>query len=118
MEGMAKRDDNCVYKTNGDIEAQQVKAFLAAHGIPCEFRGESLRMTHGFTLDGLGVVRICVPEAMVERARMAGSSEGLPAVRLDGAGAFADALHAEWTERRRSGRDLPVWDGELYLEYR
>ena len=64
-----KKDENCVYKANGDIEAQQVKAFLAAKGIPCEFRGEALRMTHGFTLDGLGVVRICVPQPMVEEAK-------------------------------------------------
>jgi hypothetical protein len=62
-------DDNCVRQVNGDIEAQQIKAFLAAHGIPSEFRGEALRMTHGFTLDGLGVVRICVPEALVDEAR-------------------------------------------------
>jgi hypothetical protein len=65
---MAK-DDNCVREVNGDIEAQQVKAFLAAHDIPCEFRGEALRMTHGFTLDGLGVVRICVPGPLVEKAK-------------------------------------------------
>jgi hypothetical protein len=65
---MAK-DKNCVREVNGDIEAQQVKAFLAAHGIPCEFRGEALRMTHGFTLDGLGVVRICVPGPLVEEAK-------------------------------------------------
>ncbi len=64
-----EKDENCVHKANGDIEAQQVKAFLAAHGVPCEFRGEALRMTHGFTLDGLGVVRICVPEPMVEKAK-------------------------------------------------
>ena len=64
-----KKDENCVYRTNGDIEAQQVKAFLAAHGVPCEFRGEALRMTHGFTLDGLGVVHICVPGPMVEKAK-------------------------------------------------
>ncbi|MHC4416880.1 MAG: putative signal transducing protein [Planctomycetota bacterium] len=64
-----KDEDNCVRKVNGDIEAQQIKAFLAAHGIPCEFRGESLRMTHGFTLDGLGVVRICVPMPKVEEAK-------------------------------------------------
>jgi hypothetical protein len=62
-------DNTCVRHVNGDIEAQQVKSFLEAHGIPCELRGESLRMTHGFTLDGLGVVRICVPESMVERAK-------------------------------------------------
>ncbi|MCP3982097.1 MAG: DUF2007 domain-containing protein [bacterium] len=64
-----KKDENCVRKVNGDIEAQQIKAFLAAHGIPCEFRGEALRMTHGLTLDGLGVVRICVPHSMVDEAR-------------------------------------------------
>jgi hypothetical protein len=65
---MAK-DDTCVWKTNGEGEAQQVKAFLDAHGIPSALRGEALRMTHGFTLDGLGVVRICVAPEDVERAR-------------------------------------------------
>ena len=63
------KDKTCVREVNGDIEAQQIKAFLAAHEIPCEFRGEALRMTHGFTLDGLGVVRICVPESMVDQAK-------------------------------------------------
>ena len=64
-----KTEPNCVYKANGDPEAQQIKAFLGAHGIPCEFRGEALRMTHGFTLDGLGVVRICVPQELVAEAK-------------------------------------------------
>ena len=71
-----KDEQNCVYKTNGDIEAQQVKAFLAAHGIPCEFRGEALRMTHGFTLDGLAEVRILVREADRPRALEALSKAG------------------------------------------
>ncbi len=62
-------EEPCVYKVNGDAEAQQVKAFLEAHGIPCSLRGESLRMTHGFTLDGLGVVRICVPPELREEAK-------------------------------------------------
>ena len=66
---MPDRDETCVFKTNGEAEAQQIKAFLQAHDIPCEFRGEALRMTHGFTLDGLGVVRVCVPPEFVERAR-------------------------------------------------
>ena len=66
---MKPSDENCVYQTNGDPEAQQIKAFLAAHGIPCAFRGEALRMTHGFTLNGLGVVRICVPAELVDKAR-------------------------------------------------
>ena len=62
-------DDTTVFFTNGEAEAQQIKAFLRAHGIPAEFRGEALRMTHGFTLDGLGVVRVVVAPEHVEQAR-------------------------------------------------
>lgn len=62
-------DETCVKKVNGEPAAQQIKAFLEAHEIPCALRGEALRMTHGFTLDGLGVVRICVAEENVARAR-------------------------------------------------
>jgi len=64
-----KEDPNCVYKTNGEPEAQQIKALLAAHDIPCEFRGEALRVTHALTLDGLGVVQVVVPPEMVEKAK-------------------------------------------------
>ena len=59
----------CVHRVSGEFEAQQIKAFLGAHDIPCEFRGESLRKTQGLTLDGLGMVEIHVPPAYVERAR-------------------------------------------------
>lgn len=69
VKAMKKEDPNCVYKVNGNIEAQQVKAFLAAHGIPCAFRGEALRMTHGLTLDGLGVVSICVADEFIDKAK-------------------------------------------------
>ena len=68
-EEMATKDETCVYSTNGDPEAQQIRAFLESKGIPCVLRGEALRMTHGFTLNGLGVVRICVHPDDVERAR-------------------------------------------------
>ena len=64
-----KDDPNCVYKTNGEPEAQQIKSFLAAHDIPCEFRGEALRVTHALTLDGLGVVQVIVPPELVEKAK-------------------------------------------------
>ena len=63
------QDESCVYKTNGEAEAQQIKALLEANDIPCVLRGESVRMTHGFTLDGLGVVRVCVPPDLADRAR-------------------------------------------------
>jgi hypothetical protein len=64
-----KDHPNCVRKTNGEPEAQQVKAFLEAHDIPCELRGESLRVTHALTLDGLGVVQVIVPEELVPKAK-------------------------------------------------
>ena len=58
-----------IHTASGEFAAQQVKAFLGAHGIPCLFRGEALRHIHGFTLDGLGEVRILVDPELAERAR-------------------------------------------------
>ena len=59
----------CVFGANGEIQAVQVRTFLEAAGIPAAERGESLRHTHGLTIDGLGAVEICVAEADVPRAR-------------------------------------------------
>ncbi len=59
----------CVYSASGEAQAQQIRAFLEANEIPCSFLGEALRKTHGFTLDGLGMVEIHVPEALAEQAR-------------------------------------------------
>jgi hypothetical protein len=61
-------EPGCVWKANGEAEAQQVRSFLRAHDIPCEFRGEALRVVYGFTV-GFGVVQICVPAHLEERAR-------------------------------------------------
>jgi hypothetical protein len=58
-----------VFVASGEVHAQQVRAFLEAAGIPTAVRGESLRNTHGFTLDGLGAVEITVAEADAGRAR-------------------------------------------------
>ncbi len=58
-----------VFLASGDVHAQQVRTFLEASGIRSTTRGESLRLTHGFTLDGLGAVEILVAEADVDLAR-------------------------------------------------
>jgi hypothetical protein len=58
-----------VCRTNGEIEAQQIKSFLESNGIACSFLGESLRKTHGLTLDGLGRVEIHADQADVARAK-------------------------------------------------
>jgi hypothetical protein len=43
--------------------------FLDAAGIATTVRGESLRHTHGLTLDGAGAVSVLVAEADVDQAR-------------------------------------------------
>jgi len=49
-----------VFTANGQIDAQQVKAFLEASGVRCMLRGESLSKTHAFCVDGLGRVDVLV----------------------------------------------------------
>jgi hypothetical protein len=61
--------DRCVFTTSGEMQAQQIRAFLEGAGIESELRGESLRHTHGLTVDGLGRVEILVSEADEDRAR-------------------------------------------------
>ena len=66
----------CVFVANGQIEAQQVQAFLEAAGVASVLRGESLSKTHGLTLNGLGRVEILVAEPDEARARgLLGSAE-------------------------------------------
>lgn len=59
----------CVFVANGEMHAQQVRTFLEAAGIATVERGESLRNTHGLTLDGLGAVEVLVADADAGRAR-------------------------------------------------
>ena len=59
----------CVHVASGEIQAQQIRAFLQAAGISAIERGEALRNTHGLTIDGLGAVEILVSEKDAERAR-------------------------------------------------
>lgn len=59
----------CIFVASGEIHAQQVRAFLEAAGIPTAVKGESLRHTHGLTVDGLGAVEISVPDGDAARAR-------------------------------------------------
>ncbi|MGH2435364.1 MAG: putative signal transducing protein [bacterium] len=59
----------CVFVANGQMQANQVRAFLEASGVASMLRAESLTKTHGLTLDGLGRVDVLVAEADEERAR-------------------------------------------------
>lgn len=71
-----------VFIASGVMQAQQVRAFLEAAGIPAIERGESLRKTHGLTLDGLGAVEILVAEGDADRARSLLAAADAGAFRL------------------------------------
>jgi len=58
-----------VTTVQGEVEEQQLRAFLEANGIPTLVRGEALRKTHAFVLDGLGAVEIMVASEDAASAR-------------------------------------------------
>ena len=43
-----------VSTVQGQFVEAQIKAFLEAHDVPCQLRGESLRLTHAISIDGIG----------------------------------------------------------------
>jgi len=72
-----------VFVASGEIQAQQIQSFLEAAGIASELRGESLRKTHGLTVDGLGMVEIVVSSEDEEQARALLASAESGAYRLE-----------------------------------
>ena len=70
--------DVLVHTAMGEGHAQMVRAFLESNEIVCDLRGEALRNTHGFTIDGLGEVRIYVaaPDAAKAEKLMAQVAAG------------------------------------------
>jgi hypothetical protein len=58
-----------VSTVQGQFAEGQVRAFLEAHGIPTQVRGETLRTTYGISIDGLGRVEILVPADKADEAR-------------------------------------------------
>ena len=57
-----------VWRTQGEMNAQLVRSLLEGSRIPSMLTGESLRITHGLTLDGLALVRILVRSEDAARA--------------------------------------------------
>jgi hypothetical protein len=55
--------------TAGLLQAEVIKGKLESNDIPVLLEYESLGPVMGLTLNGLGQVRILVPEAMAEAAR-------------------------------------------------
>jgi alpha-mannosidase len=53
----------------------------------------------------------------IHNALLAEQCTGLPKARIDRVSSVCDELHQCHETLRAKGRDLPLWDGELYLEY-
>jgi len=71
--------------SSGDVsEAEQVRAFLEAAGVPTMLSGESLATTHGFRLIGRsGKVEVLVSDEDEERARALLAAADAGEFRLD-----------------------------------
>ncbi|TFH36118.1 MAG: DUF2007 domain-containing protein [Dehalococcoidia bacterium] len=57
-------------------EAQIIRARLEDNGIPAALSYESAGIVYGLTVDGLGEVRILVPESLYERAKAVLAASG------------------------------------------
>lgn len=57
-----------VRKVWGPSEADIIKAFLESHGIASLLRGRVVQSVHPFTADGLGEIRVFVPENDFDQA--------------------------------------------------
>lgn len=80
-----------VFVAQGELQAQQVRAFLEAEGIGTTERGEALRHTHGLTMNGLGGVDILVAPADETRARALLAAAEAGELRLEDQPDAADA---------------------------
>jgi len=58
-----------VYTAHGEMQAQMIRSILEGDGIDSMLQGETIRLTHCITVDGLAEVKILVREEDEERAR-------------------------------------------------
>ena len=90
---------------NGALEPLEVKGIWDNY--QQKDLNEELLLLYGWGDGGGGPTK-----EMLETARVMGNIPGLPKVQLGKAEAFLERL-----EQQVSHKKLPVWDGELYLEY-
>ena len=53
----------------GELAAQVIKSHLESEGIPVLLKYESAGIVYGLTIDGLGEVRILVPQQFAKEAK-------------------------------------------------
>lgn len=67
--GSPKPEFVVVETVQGEVKANVLKSHLESEGIPVVLAYESAGVVFGVTVDGLGKVRIMVPEQFVDQAR-------------------------------------------------
>ena len=58
-----------VHTVQGELTAHAIKSHLESEGIPVLLQYESVGVVYGLTIDGLGEVKILVPQELSEEAR-------------------------------------------------
>lgn len=62
-------EDLVVVTVQGLFQEENVRAFLAAYGIPSRVRTHAVQGVHAITIDGIGAVAILVPAERAGEAR-------------------------------------------------
>ncbi len=58
-----------IHVAQGELTASVIKSHLECEGIPVLLEYESVGRVFGLTVDGLGEVRVLVPEKLADQAR-------------------------------------------------
>jgi Putative prokaryotic signal transducing protein len=53
----------------GPAEAEVIKSFMESQGIPCIYKSRVVQSIHPFSMNGLGEIKIFVPEKDYETAK-------------------------------------------------
>ena len=68
--GKQKSDLVVICTVQGELAANVIKSHLESEGIPVLLKWEALGRVGGLTVDGLGQVKIIVPQEFAEDARL------------------------------------------------
>ena len=63
------KDLEVVHIAQGELEANVIKSHLESEGIPVLLEYESVGRVIGLTVDGLGMIKVLVPQELAEVAK-------------------------------------------------